>query len=239
MRYLLIAIVLSLVAASLAGSGLVAQEETPEGRLGGGMDLDETPLVETLPPSPSATPGTPTPDDASPASDLATPVASVTSIPGASGPEECTVTPRTLAELNRLLNGPGTAQPLATPSAEHWAAGDGQAAIETVRQLVACANAGNQLAALALVSDELAVEALTGDPQMLPAAARILLADRPQIERIRIAALRIDGIGVVVLELAPLRYPALTEEQRRLRFTLALSGGRWLITTVVDGTVSV
>ena len=231
-----IAAVVALLATLVSGSVLTAQQVTPDGQLGGGVELEGTDFAETPPPSPTATPGTPAPDAASPVPHDGTPVTVATSLPEAPGPDECTVTPRTLDELNRLLNGQGAAQPLATPSAEHWTVGDSQAATEIVRELVACANAGNQLAALALLSDELAIDALTGPPDALPTVARLLLADRPQIERFRIAALSPQEPGIVLLELAPLRYPALTPEQRTLRFTLALGLDGWRITAISDAT---
>ena len=155
------AVGLTLVAALVvllgaAGGPTTAQEPTPAGRLGGGAPLDATIPVGTVPPT-----ATPEPEpDASPgpdASPLASPIAGEP-LAGVA----CEVAPRSLDDVAALLM---LAKPLVTapaPTSDDWSPEAEAAARAVVAELVACGNAGDQLAAYALLTDAALVNYLIG-----------------------------------------------------------------------------
>ena len=151
---------LALVAAlvvllNATGAAKTAQEPTPAGRLGGGVPLDATIPVGTVPPT--ATPES----GASPG-----PVASPTQVATPAGEPlagvACAVAPRSLDDVAALLM---LAEPPGAPPApgvREWTTEAEAAARAVVAELVACGNAGKQLAAYALLTDTALVEYLVG-----------------------------------------------------------------------------
>lgn len=141
---------------SAAGGATTAQEPTPAGRLGGGAPLDATIPVGTVPPTATAEPE----PDASPVA-VASPAAS----PAAGEPlaaVACAVAPRSLDDVAALLMlaEPPVAAP--APDVAAWTPEAEAAVRSVVAELVACGNAGNQLAAYALLTDAALVDYLIG-----------------------------------------------------------------------------
>jgi len=164
-RKIMPALGLALVAAlvillSAAGGATTAQVPTPAGRLGGGAPLDATIPVGTVPPT-----ATPQPEpDASPGA-VASPVASAVASPVAGEPlaaVACAVAPRSLDDVAALLMlvEPPVVAP--EPTVAVWTAEAEAAARAVVAELVACGDAGDQLAAYALLTDAALVDYLLG-----------------------------------------------------------------------------
>lgn len=176
-------IVVVLWLASL-GSASTAQEPTPEGRLGGGAPLDATIPVATVPPTatptraPAASPTAgPSPAGPSPAaSQVASPVAGAVL-----GPAACAVSPRSLDEVAALLM--LTESPVAppAPTAAEWTPDAQTAAKAVVAELVACGNAGEQLAAYALLTDVALVEYLVGTQPNLSDIRALFFDEQPSL----------------------------------------------------------
>jgi hypothetical protein len=239
-----IALALSLLAligalAVAAGSGGSAARQvvpTPEGQLGGPAPLATEPLSPALPtPTPEST-ATPTPTPTASAAATASPVAE-----DATDPEWCQVAPRSLAEVLALAETPPAA---ATPGGLNLESGVSAdeatiaAVTATLREYVACLNAGDYLRLAALSTDahlRILIAAVADDP----AALRDLLATpqpRPRAAWVRIVS--VDAIraltdgrvaATVVLE-GPTAVAARSEQ--RFTFVFAASGEHWLIDDV-------
>lgn len=163
--------------------------------------------------------------------------------PDVPAPEECTVPPRSLEDLQALAATPVAAAAVASPAATPGAVDPAtEAAVRAaIRELIACSNAGDFWRVLAVYSDRYVrdyvaqlVEAITGQPgqitaeiynqfartRPLPPAARIVILSFGQPEYLP------DGrIAVVVIGDDPLdREPA-----GPTRFILVKQGDRWLI----------
>jgi len=226
-RFLLAAICMVAVAAS--AGGLVAQEPTPAGRLGGGAPLDATIPVSTVPPT--ATPdrggsptagASPTPD----ASPVASPVAG-----GLLDPVDCTVAPRPLDDVAALLmlTEPPAAPP--APTAAEWTSGSERAAQALAKELVACGNAGRHLAAYALLSDAYLVDYLIGTSpaQNLSTIRTRFFGEEPPLIAAEITGLetRPGAVGTVYLWLDLAGTDSVTAT-----LTVAEDGGGWRITGI-------
>lgn len=111
---------------------------TPKGQLGGPVPL-ETPAPPGQPPSPTPPP-TPTPEAATPAA-------------GAPHPADCRIVARPVEELIELANDDAPPPPPAKGGAPADAATAGEI-YATVHELIACLNAGDQLRAAALLTDD-------------------------------------------------------------------------------------
>ena len=148
-------------------------------------------------------------------------------------PARCTVAPRTLDELERILA-------LATPSApiDRPQTGDpigpisetGQGAIATLETLFACLNAGDRLRAYALYTDAYLATIL--QPGDLPAVATPQPNDPDELTRIVDITLHtLPGdriLANVVLD------PALIPVDKIFAFVLAPVDGRWKIDAVIN-----
>lgn len=185
----LAAVVVLILVANAAGGATRAQEPTPEGRLGGGAPLDATIPVATVPPTATPTAfatatatlaATPTRDpDASP-SPPASPAASPTA-GEAPAPVVCDDAPRSLAEVADLLmlaERPAAPPP---PTAAEWSPAAAAAARAVVAELAACGNAGNQLAAYALLTDAALVEYLIGSQPNLSVIRALFFDEEPSL----------------------------------------------------------
>jgi len=191
---------LALVAAlvillSAAGGATTAQEPTPAGRLGGGAPLDATIPVGTVPPT-----ATPEPEpDASPgpdASPLASPIAGEP-LAGVA----CEVAPRSLDDVAALLM---LAKPLVTapaPTSDDWSPEAEAAARAVVAELVACGNAGDQLAAYALLTDAALVDYLIGSQPYLSDIRALFFDEEPSLIPVKVTGLETRPVepGVVYL----------------------------------------
>lgn len=109
------------------------------------------------------------------------------------GPEECTVAPRALQELETLL---GTPAPVASPSASAPSGGPVDAATRaaiagTAREVVACSNAGDLLRRLALYSDD---RLRLDFPNGPPAADASITSPRPLPEAQRAALVSVEDV---------------------------------------------
>jgi hypothetical protein len=148
-------------------------------------------------------------------------------------PARCTVEPRTLGDLERILV-------LATPAAsiERPVTGDpidpasetGQGAIETIETLFACLNAGDRMRAYALFTDAYLASILQlGD---LPGVATPHPSDPDELTRIVDIALRglpdDRVLATVTLD------PALIPVDKIFAFVLVSVDGQWRIDAVIN-----
>ncbi len=190
----------ALGAVATTGVASIAQEPTPAGRLGGGAPLDATIPVATAPPTATATgaPASPTAVASPIGSPVASPVAGEALMSAA-----CTVAPRSLDDVAALLS--LTEPPAApdSPTAAAWTPDAQAAATSIVAELVACGDAGSQLAAYALLTDAALVEYLVGSQPRLSAVRALFFDDRPALVPARIAGLetRAAEPGVIYLRL--------------------------------------
>lgn len=159
--------------------------------------------------------------------------ASTTTIAYDADPANCTIAPRTLGDLERILS-------LATPSPpiERPATGDpidpasttGQHAIATIETLFSCLNAGDRLRAYALYTDAYLATIL--QPADLPAVATPQPNDPDELTRIVDITLHTlpDGriIAKVILD------PALIPVDKIFEFILVPIDGQWKIDAVIN-----
>lgn len=166
-------------------------------------------------------------------------------LPATPNPAECAVKPRTIAEMRRLAAGPATPpavppiigpRPYTPPSGTPADAATVAAVTATMRELYACLNGGNPLAAAALMTPEwiaaqfssgttaeAQLRALPATPQPLPPQFRIA------VRAVRGVRVLPDGrVGAIVeIVLGP------RGGVRDDWVVFAAQGGRWLI----DGSV--
>ena len=165
---------------AVATTGVVstAQEPTPAGRLGGGAPLDATIPVATAPPTATATgiPASPTAVASPVGSPVASPVAGEALVPAA-----CTVAPRSLDDVAALLSLAEPPAAPASPTGAAWTPEAQAAAKAVVAELVACGDAGHQLAAYALLTDAALVEYLVGSLPRLSDVRALFFDDRPAL----------------------------------------------------------
>lgn len=178
------------LAAVVATSGTVrtAQEPTPAGRLGGGAPLDATAPAVTPPPTATPARVTPTPGSSPAASPVASPTPSSSGSPAATlaagegqRPVACDGAPRSLDDVAALLMlaEPPVAPP--TPTAAEWDPAARAEAEVVVAELVACGDAGAQLAAYALLTDAALVEYLVGSPSDVGTLRPLLFDEQPAL----------------------------------------------------------
>jgi len=156
-----------------AGAATTAQEPTPAGRLGGGAPLDATISVGTVPPTATAEP------DASPG-----PVASPVASPVAGAPltgVACEVAPRLLDDVAALLMLPEPPVAAPAPTGAAWTLEAETAARAVVAELVACGNAGDQLATYALLTDAALVDYLIGTQPDLSVIRALFFEETPSL----------------------------------------------------------
>jgi len=185
---------------------------------------------------------------------------SVSSLPATPEPEECQVSPRSVDELRRLtdeaLRGlvtPG-ASPPATPSApptgEPADEAVARAVTATIRESIACLNAGNMLAAQALATDDavrrelasLAValdpvgglDALLDDPSLAASPVPIPPELRGALIDVRDVQILPDGRVGAVVEVAPPTVAG-TGGTREDYYVLKEVDGRFLIDELIVG----
>jgi hypothetical protein len=219
-----IAAVAVLVAAARSiGTSAGQVVPTPKGQLGG------APSLATQPPAP--TPPTPTPEPTATATPAASPSA---------GEDACDVAPRPLDELAQLA-----ASPVAAPEPARWIGGTGAdpatfAAIEaTVRDYVACLNAGDVPRLAALATDRYARQLLaeTGtDAGRVPSAVATV-TPRPPAQRVRLIAVTevIAAADGAVYATVILDGPTAigTRSEQAFSFRFVRGDDRWLIDAVV------
>jgi hypothetical protein len=194
-----------------------------------------TPLVtQIVTPGITPEPGTPTTPVIAPPTDTGTTTTSDSLI--TPDPAECTATPRTAEALAALSTSPdqaaldalaatilrpGLEVPAGTPAEEATTA----AVTETYRQMTACFNAGNDLAAYALWTDnavrQMHIAAPAGAPEPLPEGERLAF----QVLEVRV--LPDDRVVAVWAE----RDPESTSTAVQL---LVQQGDRYLIDETVD-----
>jgi hypothetical protein len=148
-------------------------------------------------------------------------------------PARCTVEPRTLDDLERVLSSATPVLPIERP-----ATGDridpvseiGKSAIEIIETLFACLNAGDRLRAYALYTDAYLASIL--QPGDLPAVATPQPNDPDELTRIvdiTLHTLRDDRIiASVVLD------PALIPVDKIFEFILVPVAGQWKIDAVIN-----
>jgi copper transport protein len=168
----------------------------------------------------------------------------------APGAEACTVAPRTLDQVRALAPDPGgtpvfpvaAATPLATPEAGAPAdAATIQGVTATMRQLVACSNAGDIMRRLALYTDARVRQAYPNGPT--PALQAMAATPIPVSELEKVALLDVRDVrqladgrvtATVVLDNPALHThglatPGVNSQQDVARLTFIKQDGRWLI----------
>jgi hypothetical protein len=218
-------VVVALLVLSAPGNTSTAQEPTPAGRLGGGAPLDATIPVATAPPT-----VTPTHGSASPAA-IASPVATPVAGPPLS-PVACAVEPRSLDDVAALLmlaEAPVTPVP---PTVAEWLPEAEAAARAVAAELVACGDAGNQLAAYALLTDAALVEYLVGSQPGLREIRALLFDEAPSLVPVHVTGLetRAAEPGVVFLRLNVGDGRVLA-----VRLTVAEERGAWRVASIAIG----
>lgn len=156
-----------------------------------------------------------------------------TPTPFDASPERCTVEPRTMPELERLLAaatpGPAAGRPAAGEPIDP-ASETAQAVQATIAELIACLNAGDRMRAYALYTDAYLATIL--QPEDLPAVATPQPADDD--ERTRIVAIELHALpGDRVLATVTLD-PALIPVQKIFEFVLVEIDGHWRIDAVIN-----
>lgn len=161
----------------------------------------------------------------------ATPAAGIGALPVTPDPAECVVEPRTLEEIRELAGAPPdpeTASPTTPQATLRGEPADAETIagiVATVRQFVACVNAGDELRGYALYTDDFVRTSVLPDPSLeQPAAAeppdeRVTLLDVAYVREFP------DGrVGAVVVIDDPLA-PSPAEPYF---FVFIRAGDRWL-----------
>ena len=148
-------------------------------------------------------------------------------------PARCTVEPRTLDDLERVLASATPAVPVERPTTVapiDPASATGSGAIETIEVLFACLNAGDRMRAYALYTDAYLATILR--PGDLPAVATPYPNDPDELTRIlaiTLSALPGDRVlAKVVLD------PALIPVDKIFEFILVPANGAWKIDAVIN-----
>lgn len=160
-------------------------------------------------------------------------------VPGTPSPTVCDVAPLTDAYLYRLMEADYEPAGRHDPSGRAPDRDDVNAATETVLESVACTNANQPLAALALCTDRYILERFTGENgrdelgHLIAASSRspqpAAPADRVAVDVVAPAIHYVDGrIGLLVTT-------SNAEEAWQDVVILAESDGRWLIDEVLLG----
>jgi hypothetical protein len=216
------AVVVLVTAARSIGTSAGQVVPTPKGQLGG------APPLATQPPAP--TPPTPTPEPTATPTPAASPNA---------GEDTCDVAPRPPDDLARLA-----ASPVAASGSSGWTGGTSAdpatfAAIEaTIRDYVACLNAGDVARLAALATDRYARQLLAEfgiDAGDVPASIATV-TPRPPSQRVRLVAITdvvvaADGtVGATVSLDGPTAIGTRSEQAFLFRFVRGVD--RWLIDAV-------
>lgn len=160
-------------------------------------------------------------------------VAAETPTPYAPLPGQCTIAPRTIADLERIL-----ATATAHPPPERPKSGDpigsesatGQAVNAVITELFACLNAGDRLRSYALYTDAFLATIL--QPADLESAATPSPVDKDDYTRI--GAIELHALaGERVLAKVTLD-PALIPVQKIFEFILVPVDGQWRIDAVIN-----
>jgi hypothetical protein len=157
---------------------------------------------------------------------------------------ECVVAPLAVAEVGDLLatpaaeSSPATPEAFAMPSGEPADAETAAAVVATLRQVFACANAGDPLRFTSLFTDDFIREFyagvppdqvlgfLSGEPQPLPAEQRRVILDVGEVEVLE------DGRAGVVIVLDEPDDPRTEEPDYAI---LEEVDGRWLVDEIHEG----
>jgi len=149
------------------------------------------------------------------------------------GPARCTVEPRTVAELDRILTAATPAPPAQRPSSGppiDPGSDTGKTVISTIETLFACLNAGDRLRAYALYTDAyLATILQPGDLAGIATPYPNDADEYTRIVAIELHALENGGIiAKVVLD------PALIPVYKIFEFILISTDGGWRVDRVID-----
>jgi len=153
------------------------------------------------------------------------------------GPDECTIAPRTLPLLAATSAAPPATQqtPFATPAGEPASDEIARAITATVRESLACRNAGDFLRAYALFSDRFLQERFSGEDAISPELARALEETPVAVPVARqLALIEISGIQLLADERAgALVLTSNAEEAFADYLFFVRVDDRWLIDQVV------
>ena len=166
-------------------------------------------------------------------------------IPIAPDPAECLVAPREVDDLTALVATPaaGAATPLAesmsgaTQPGEPADAETVASVTATVREIVACGNAGESFAVLALYTDELVRRLVPPDAGALADTAAIPATPRATLNRLALAAVRDvqmlpDGRVSAIVEVGAI---AALDTVTPDRLIFARENGRYRVDEVIAG----
>jgi hypothetical protein len=166
-------------------------------------------------------------------------------------PDQCNQAPRTIEEVEALQDAGIPASAVGTVAAEDFALPAGDEAppdvrggiVETIVQIIACANGGDQLASLGGVTDAMfamlagagvfSIESVTSLP-----ASPVALPEDSQTELLDTREFTVydDGrVGVLVYYRVPTEQASDPDAVQIALWTFAQEDGRWLLDEMVTG----